>query len=170
MTTPSPIATNPGEAAKVLAFLDEILQKSSEPTHSTASLVDHPLSKSGILTLQKSTEHVKVSGSSLTGPGSSSAIPEHKRQLSSGSWGRGSFWLSASTALQQAMSIVDEQVKSLPTQDTKKWSEGVLGYARTTQERAQEYTKNAQLEKLSLFCVVHHSELAQSSISASDTP
>ncbi|KAI9434226.1 hypothetical protein H4582DRAFT_2081273 [Lactarius indigo] len=150
MTAPSPIVTNPGEAAEVLAFLDKIMQKSSEPTHSAASLVDRPLSKSGIPTLRKSTEHVKVGGSSLTGPSSSSAIPEHERQLSSGSWGWGSFWSSVSTTLQQAMSIVDEQVKSLPTQDTKKWSEGVLGYARTAQERAQEYVKNAQLEKLGL--------------------
>ncbi|KAH9075785.1 maintenance of telomere capping protein 1 [Lactarius deliciosus] len=154
---PSPITTNPGEAAEVLAFLDEITQKTS--------LVDRPLSRSGTPTLRKSTERVKVGGSSLTGPGSSSvrgvspssnsapaekqqAIPEHERRPSGGGWGWGNVWSSASTALQQAKSVVDEQVKSLPTQDTKKWGEGVLGYARTAQERAQEYAKNAQLEKL----------------------
>ncbi|KAF8272298.1 maintenance of telomere capping protein 1 [Lactarius quietus] len=166
--TAPPITTNPGEAADVLAFLDEITQKSSEPTRPAASLADRPLSRSGTPTLRKSTERVKVGGSSLTGPGSSSvrglspstsssnlvpvekqqAAPEHERKSSGGAWGWGTVWSSASTALQQAKSVVDEQVKSLPAQDTKKWSEGVLGYARNAQERAQEYAKSAQLEKL----------------------
>ena len=176
--TPSPRTTNPGEAADVLAFLDEITQKSSEPTRPAASLTDRPLSRSGTPTLRKSTERVKVGGSSLTGHGSSSvrgvspstsssnlaptekqqAAPEHERKSSSGGWGWDSVWSTASTALQQAKSVVDEQVKSLPTQDTKKWSEGVLGYARNAQERAQEYAKNAQLEKLGSFCMIHYSD------------
>lgn len=169
-----PINTNPGEAAEVLAFLDEITQKSSEPTRPAASLVDRPLSRSGTPTLRKSTERVKVGGSSLTGTGSSSVrgvspstsssnlapvekqpAPEHERKSSGSGWGWGTVWSSASTALQQAKSVVDEQVKGLPTQDTKKWSEGVIGYARNAQERAQEYAKNAQLEKLGSF--LHHS-------------
>ena len=169
-----PINTNPGEAAEVLAFLDEITQKSSEPTRPAASLVDRPLSRSGTPTLRKSTERVKVGGSSLTGTGSSSVrgvspstsssnlapvekqpAPEHGRKSSGSGWGWGTVWSSASTALQQAKSVVDEQVKGLPTQDTKKWSEGVIGYARNAQERAQEYAKNAQLEKLGSF--LHHS-------------
>ncbi len=162
-----PRAANPGEAADVLAFLDEITQKSSEPTRPAGSLVDRPLSRSGTPTLRKPTERVKVN-SSLTNPGSSSGrgvspstsssnlvpadkqetAPEHERQSSGGSWGWGNVWSSASTALQQARSVVDEQVKSLPTQDAKKWREDVMGYARNAQERAQEYAKNAQLEKL----------------------
>ena len=167
-TTPvPPIAANPGEAAEVLAFLDEITQKSSEPTRPAASLVDRPLSRSGTPTLRKSTERVKVGGSSLINPGSSSGrgvspsasssnlapaneqenAPKHERQPSGG-WGWGSVWSNASSALQQARSVVDEQVKSLPTQDAKKWKEGVIGYAKTAQERAQEYAKNTQLEKI----------------------
>ncbi len=166
---PAPrVAANPGEAAEVLAFLDEITQKSSEPTRSTASLVDRPLSRSGTPTLRKSTERVKVGGSSLTNPGPSSVrgvspstsssnlvpadkqetAPEHERQPSGDGWGWGSVWSSASSALLQARSVVDEQVKSLPTQDANKWKEGVIGYARNAQERAQEYAKNTQLEKL----------------------
>jgi hypothetical protein len=164
---PPPVAANLGEAADVLAFLDEVTQKSSEPTRPAASLVDRPLSRSGTPSLRKSTERVKVGGSSLTNPGSSSgkgvspstsssnlasagaqqAIPEHEQQPSGGVWGWGSVWSSASTALQQARSAVDEQVKSLPAQDAKKWREGVLGYAKNAQERAQEYAKAAQLEK-----------------------
>ncbi|KAI0307556.1 hypothetical protein B0F90DRAFT_1674732 [Multifurca ochricompacta] len=163
-----PATTNPGEAAEVLAFLDEITQKSSEPTRPTTSLVDRPLSRAGTPTLRKSTERVKVGGSSLTGPGSSSgrgaspstslsnlvptekqqAAIEREQQPSSGGWGWGNVWSTASSALQQARSVVDEQVKGLPTQDTKKWREDVLGYARSAQERAQEYAKHTQLEKL----------------------
>jgi len=159
-----PVTANPGEAAEVLAFLDEITQKSSEPTRPAPSLVDRPLSRSGTPSLRKSTERVKVSGpSSIRGvsPSLSSssnlasadkdkqaATPDHERKLSGGGWGWGSVWSSASTALQQARTVVDEQVKSLPTQDTKKWREGVLGYARNAQERAQEYAKSAQLDKL----------------------
>ncbi|KAH9996596.1 maintenance of telomere capping protein 1 [Russula vinacea] len=149
-----PITANPGEAAEVLAFLDEITQKSSEPTRPAASLVDRPLSRSGTPTLRKSTERVKLGGSSLTNPGSSSArggqesTPEHERQPSGGGWGWGNVWSSASSAIQQAKSVVDEQVKSLPTQDAKKWREEVLGYAKNAQERAQEYAKTAQLDKL----------------------
>ena len=162
-----PVAANPGEAAEVLAFLDEITQKSSEPTRPAASLVDRPLSRSGTPTLRKSTERVKVGGSSLTGSSSgrgvspstssSNLVPaneqenaKHERQPSGGGWGWGSVWSNASSALQQARSVVDEQVKSLPTQDAKKWKEGVIGYAKTAQERAQEYAKNTQLEKLGL--------------------
>lgn len=160
-----PISANTGEAAEVLAFLDEITQKSSEPTRPAASLVDRPLSRSGTPTLRKTTERVKVGGSSLTNPGgrgvspstSSSnlvpaekqdATPEHERQPSGGGWGWGTVWSSASSAIQQARTVVDEQVKSLPTQDAKKLREGVLGYARNAQERAQEYAKSVQLEKL----------------------
>ena len=72
----------------------------------------------------------------------------HGRQPSGGAWGWGSVWSSASSALQQARSVVDEQVKSLPTQDAKKWREGVLEYAKSAQERAQEYARTTQLEKL----------------------
>ncbi|KAI0271559.1 maintenance of telomere capping protein 1 [Gloeopeniophorella convolvens] len=163
---PSAAATNSGEAAEVLAFLDEITQKSSEPTRTATSLVDRPLSRSGTPTLRKSTERVKVGGSSLAAPGSSSsaksvspsastsslllpaATPERDAQSAGGGWGWGNVWSSASSALQQARSVVDEQVKNLPTQDAKKWSEGVIGYAKNAQELAQEYAKNAQLDKL----------------------
>jgi Family of unknown function (DUF5427) len=178
---PPPVAANPNEAADVLAFLDEITQKSSEPTRPAASLVDRPLSRAGTPSLRKSTERVKVGGSLLTNPGSTSsrgvspaassynlasaerrqATPEREQQSSGGSWGWGSVWSSASTAIQQARSAVDEQVKSLPlpTQDAKKWGEGVLGYARTAQERAQEYAKSAQLEKLGSSVSLHPRDL-----------
>lgn len=58
---------------------------------------------------------------------------------SSNSWGWGSLLSTASTAIQQARSVVDEQVKNLPkNEQARKWGEGVL-----------EYAKSAQLDKLS---------------------
>jgi hypothetical protein len=158
-----PITATPGEAADVLAFLDEITQKSSKPTRPAASLLDRPLSRSGTPTLRKSTERVSLTNAgSASSKGASRSVtpsnssplekqtttPAHERQPSGGAWGWGSVWSSASSALQQARTVVDEQVKSLPTQDAKKWREGVLEYAKSAQERAQEYAKTAQLEKL----------------------
>jgi hypothetical protein len=160
-----PITATPGEAADVLAFLDEITQKSSKPTRPAASLLERPLSRSGTPTFRKSTERVlltnagsasnkgaspSVTPSSSTPPEKQTTTSAHERQPSGGAWGWGSVWSSASSALQQARTVVDEQVKSLPTQDAKKWKEGVLEYAKSAQERAQEYAKTAQLEKLGL--------------------
>jgi len=55
-----------------------------------------------------------------------------------GGWGWGSVWNSASVALQQAKSAVDEQVKYLPkNEQARKWGEGMM-----------EYAKSAQLDKL----------------------
>ena len=62
---------------------------------------------------------------------------------SGGGWGWGSVWTSASAAIQQAKTVVDELVKNLPkNEQAKKWSEGMI-----------EYAKNAQLEKLGLSLV-----------------
>lgn len=59
----------------------------------------------------------------------------------SGGWGWGSVWNSASAAIQQAKSVVDEQVKNLPkNEQARKWGEGVM-----------EYAKAAQLDKISEF-------------------
>lgn len=64
-----------------------------------------------------------------------------------GSWGWSSVWSSASAAVKQARTVVDEQVKNLPVaipnvpipnnEQAKKWSEGML-----------EYVKNTQLDKI----------------------
>ncbi|THH16828.1 hypothetical protein EW146_g3875 [Bondarzewia mesenterica] len=154
----APNPSNPGEAAEVLAFLDEITQKSSEPTRTTTTHIERPLSRAGTPTLRKSAERVKVgaptplmasSGSSSSkgaSPSSSStnvstsatATKQDPPSQQSGGWGWGSVWTSASSALQQAKSAVDEQVKHLPKQEqARKWSEGMM-----------EYAKNAQLEKI----------------------
>ncbi|KAI0322271.1 maintenance of telomere capping protein 1 [Amylostereum chailletii] len=147
---------NAGEAAEVLAFLDEITQRSSEPTRITPSHIERPLSRASTPgPMRKSTERVKVGApASLTASGSptvkglspaasysniassakADAQPADAPVSSSGGWGWGTVWSTASTALQQAKSVVDEQVKHLPKQDqAKKWSEGMLEYARSAQ-------------------------------------
>lgn len=156
---------NEGEAAEVLAFLDEITQKSTEPIRTASTHI----SRSGTPTLRKSTERVRLGGGSSLGPSSSSpslirtsssdsqrsrerseptasttataaASTQNQSQGgSSGGWGWGSVWSSASAAIQQAKTVVDEQVKHLPkNEQARKWGEGVM-----------EYAKSAQLDKLS---------------------
>lgn len=59
------------------------------------------------------------------------------------SWGWSSVWSSASAAVKQARTVVDEQVKNLPVtipnvpipnnEQAKKWSEGMLEYVKSTQ-------------------------------------
>ncbi|KAJ3770072.1 maintenance of telomere capping protein 1 [Lentinula raphanica] len=156
--TPIESATSSGSAAapapenetEVLAFLDEITQKSSEPTRPTTTHLERPASRTGAPTLRKSTERVKL-GSSLSAGGSPSrsGTPTNVTRTASaepalesapapaaagGGWGWGSVWTTASAALQQARTVVDEQVKNLPNNEqAKKWSEGVREYAKAHQ-------------------------------------
>lgn len=135
---------NEAEAAEALAFLDEITQKSSEPTRTTTPAhLEKPNSRAGTPSLRKSTERVKVGGGSvspLLPSASSTSIstktesPAVNQVQSGGSWGWGSVWTSASAAIQQAKTVVDEQVKNLPkNEQAKKWSEGMMEYAKSVQ-------------------------------------
>jgi hypothetical protein len=149
-------AGNEGEA-EVLAFLDEITQKSAEPTRPSTSHLDRPASRSGTPTLRKSTERVRLGGSGLSPSASSStaslprnsstgndkAKPEQTNAAEAGAWGWGSVWSTASAAIQQAKTAVDEQVKALPkNEQARKWGEGVI-----------EYAKAAQLDKIGIRCL-----------------
>ena len=146
-----------GDASEVLAFIDQITQKSSEPTRTTSAILERP--RSATPTVRKPTERVKLGGSSTPIPSSVSQTPsqthtpplppvqQEEQPPSGGGWGLGgwgsSVWSSASAALQQARTVVDEQVKHLPNNDqAKKWREGVL-----------EYAKNADLEKITALGV-----------------
>jgi hypothetical protein len=179
--------SQPGEAADVIAFLDEITQKSSEPTRTTTTHLERPGSRSGTPSLRKSTERVRMgvpSGltqgtmSSPSKPDSASSskptTPKTETapnvpQKAAGGWGWGSVWSTASTVMQQAKTVVDEQRKNLPSNEqTAKWSGSVFEYAKNAQEiaknaqeyakssaqeyakSAQEYAKTAQLDKLSM--------------------
>lgn len=139
-----------GDASEVLAFIDQITQKSSEPTRTTSAVLERPRSATST---RKHAERVKLGRSSTPTPGSTSQTPsqthtppppvqqEEQPAFTGGGWGFGwsnSVWSSASAALQQARSVVDEQVKQLPNNDqAKKWREGVIQYA-----------KNADLDKI----------------------
>lgn len=155
-TTPSQThAGNQGDPAEVLAFIDEITQKSSEPTRSTAPPIDRPISRAGTPSLRKGTERVRVgvhpasSTSPLTGKPETTTgpVPTTKPEVegavsasSSANWGWSNVWSSASAAYQQARTVVDEQVKNLPkNEQVSKWGEGVL-----------EYAKSAQLDRLGM--------------------
>ncbi|KIY63667.1 hypothetical protein CYLTODRAFT_438460 [Cylindrobasidium torrendii FP15055 ss-10] len=128
--------------AEALAFIDEITQKSAEPTRITTSHLERPTSRAGTPTLRKSTERVRL-GSSNTPPSSKPSTPTPAGRTPSsvdpaaqqaGGWGWGSVWTSASAAIQQARTVVDEQVKHLPNNEAaRKWGEGVYEYAKTAQ-------------------------------------
>ena len=142
--------SNEGEA-EVLAFLDEITQKSAEPTRPASVHPERSISRSGTPTLRKSTERVRLGGGPVSPPTSSSASSlssanekakaDPAPSPKGASWGWGSVWSTASAAIQQAKTVVDEQVKALPSNEhARKWGEGVIGYA-----------KAAQLDKLGIF-------------------
>jgi hypothetical protein len=133
---------NEAEAAEALAFLDEITQKSADSTRlSTPHNVGRNISRSGT-PVRKSAERVRVGtpggGTPLT-PSSSLASPSAKPDAVSAlkaedpmaegnaaGWGWGNVWTSASAAIQQARTVVDEQ-----NEQARKWSEGVMEYAKT---------------------------------------
>src|SRR5882762_4504382 len=63
ITTATGQPANEADAAEALAFLDEITQKSTEPTRTTTSHLDKPISRTSTPpSLRKSTERVKVGG------------------------------------------------------------------------------------------------------------
>ncbi|KAF8807224.1 hypothetical protein BYT27DRAFT_7189313 [Phlegmacium glaucopus] len=156
--TALPVSSNEGEAAEVLAFLDEITQKSTESPARSAAAAAH-ISRSGTPTLRKSTERVRLGGGPSLLPSASSSTSSLNRTLSSDStrgkekadlqqtasgqnqnqsgsnaWGWGSVWSTASAAIQQAKTVVDEQVKHLPkNEQARKWGENVFEYAKTAQ-------------------------------------
>lgn len=139
-----------GEAEDVLKFLDEITQKSAEPLRPTAPHLDRPTSRAGTPTLRKSVERVRVGTPNSHASGSTTPLSNQSQPPSGESAGKGwgwggisSVWSSASAAIQQAKTVVDEQVKHLPSNEqAKKWSEGMMSYVKAD-----------QLEKLgSLYC------------------
>ncbi|KAJ7462714.1 maintenance of telomere capping protein 1 [Mycena galericulata] len=146
-TAAAPVQPAAGEGeAEVLAFIDEITQKSAEPTPRSSHL-DRPSSRSGTPTVRKSTERVRLGGgpTSLLRTASSSSLRKDAAPAattttaesssgSGGGWGWGNVWSSASAAIQQAKSAVDEQVKYLPkNEQARKWGEGMIEYAKTAQ-------------------------------------
>ncbi|KAJ7919107.1 hypothetical protein B0H13DRAFT_1990450 [Mycena leptocephala] len=95
--------------AEVLAFIDEITQKSAEPTPRSSHLTTERVRLGGGTTSLLRTP----SSSSLrkdVGTAQPAAAPETG---SGGGWGWGNVWNTASAAIQQAKSAVDEQLDKL---------------------------------------------------------
>jgi hypothetical protein len=135
-------AAGAGEAAEALAFLDELTQQSSRPTRvltpgprvrNTASPAPGGAARSSA----PGAGNVPISNNGLS---ASQAAASSKNdgavkadEPSGGGWGWGSVWTSASAALAQAKNVVEEQVKTLPSEPAKKWSEGLATYVKATQ-------------------------------------
>jgi Family of unknown function (DUF5427) len=134
-----------GEAAEALAFLDELTQQSSRPTRvltpgprvrNTANA--SPAPGGGARSSTPGGGNVPASNNGLS---TSQAAASSKNDgavkadepSGSGGWGWGSVWTSASAALVQAKNVVEEQVKTLPSEPAKKWSEGLVTYVKATQ-------------------------------------
>jgi len=122
---------NPGD---VLEFLDDITKTSEVKVLSNPS---RPLSRGA-------TERVSLSSLKAKAPEAPPSAPLDVPSTASGSvsppaWtGWGSVWSSASAAIQQAKTVVDEGVKNLPNvPQREQWREGII-----------DYVKSAQLEKL----------------------
>ena len=166
-----------GDAADALAFLDELATaKPAAPgAAAAAAQLDRkssalPLRPSSRASLTAPTQRrsVEQSRAAIAAARSGSPAPPVVDPTPStpapdsgagSSWGWGSVWNAASAArtaataaVQQARTVVDEQVKHLPTmqnvqelannEQARKWSEGVMGYV-----------KQAQLDKISASCL-----------------
>ncbi|CAE6489627.1 unnamed protein product [Rhizoctonia solani] len=156
-----PSAGVSGEGAEALAFLDEITQKSSEPTKSTPAPVAKPTERIRLSVTSNPRRSVDSSragtpvsriASTATPPPNASTsqtatTEENAPAVSAGSWGWGSVWNSASAALQQARTVVEEQAKHLPPIPPAAAARGEL--ARKWGEGMMEYVKNAQIDKIS---------------------
>lgn len=178
-------STNPSDPADVLKFIDEITQKSSEPTRlASVTPLERPSSRASLATptgtIRKTTERVRVGSPAPSSAGSATSAPAAKAEASSraptparvetsandaetgsaskaGSWGWGNVWTSASAALQQARSAVDESVKHLPINNEQavKWREEVLNRVPLNRE---------QLEKLGAQLLMDTRMLAECSV------
>lgn len=118
------------------------------PLLPTASGSATPLSATPVVRSESGSSRVSLTSAAkqdsrqATPPPAAAPQPQPPASSSSG-WGWGSLLSTASTAIQQAKSVVDEQVKNLPkNEQARKWGEGVL-----------EYAKSAQLDKLSMSVI-----------------
>jgi len=158
-------------------FIDDITHKKLEPaTRIAIPPFERPPSRAGTPALRKATERVRVGSPAPPGSAGSATVPRTASPApppsasqsqtdagaadqgvkSPGGWGLGggwgSVWSSASAALQQAKSVVDEQVKNLPVNEqAKKWSEGVMGYVPVNKEQLEKFGEGLASRGLSTF-------------------
>lgn len=171
-SSPAPGAAPGAEGAEALAFLDEITQKSSEPTKSTPAPVQKPTerirlsagnsARRSVDSSRATTPLSRVAPSSTPPPSTSTSQTEAAESTApaagGSSWGWGNVWSGASAALQQARSVVEEQAKHLPpvpavaaarAEHARKWGEGMMEYVKTTQfDKISQDLKNVSLSTL----------------------
>jgi hypothetical protein len=141
-TANAPAAAATGEAAEALAFLDELTQQSSRPTR---VLTPGPRVRNAADAARKSgnaspapaankagTPTITPSASNISASSSTNAESVRPSASTSG-WGWGSVWNTASAAIAQAKTVVEEQAKILPNDQAKKWGEGMITYVKQTQ-------------------------------------
>jgi len=146
---------NDPQAIQALAELDDLAKTAVDTTASKSRLtavssgISRPSSRatervslSGLKAKSAASAEGSAAGSqSATPPAAAPVPPQAAARSSESSWGWGSVWDSASAAIQQARTVVDEQVKSLPNvpqpEQARQWREGIVGYV-----------KSAQLDKL----------------------
>lgn len=144
------------QAIQALAELDDLAKTATDATPSKSRLtaVGSSISRPS----SRATERVSLSSlkaksaaaaAEVAAPVSSASNPPAPAPATANAaptWGWGSVWNSASAAIQQAKTVVDEQVKNLPTvpqtEQTRQWRDGLVGYV-----------KNAQLDKISEFAI-----------------
>ena len=171
-------ATNTNDdPADVLKFIDEITLKSSEPTR--------PASRASLTTptgtIRKATERVRVgspappsSAGSASGSASKSDAQARLPSASSssdaaqtsaeagkgGGWGWGSVWSSASAALQQARTAVDEGVKHLPSNEqAMKWREEVMSRVPLKKEQLEKLGECLRVYAVFIFISITYANL-----------
>ncbi|TEB12117.1 hypothetical protein FA13DRAFT_984070 [Coprinellus micaceus] len=141
---PPPVAGGKRNEEEVFAFIDEVTQKSTEPTPKVAATIP----RSGTPTVRKSTERVRLGGGPVAASSSTSSL---HRTASTESYRTKTEGSQTPAPAAGARSVVDEQVKHLPknlpiqNDQVRGWGESALVYGK----KAQEYAKNAQLDKLS---------------------
>lgn len=149
--TPAGAGAGTGEAAEALAFLDELTQPSNRPTR---VLTPGPRVRNAPDAARKSANASPAPAATTSSTSTTSNIPasslttEDSAKPSTsagGGWGWGSVWNSASAAIAQAKTVVEEQAKNLPNDQAKKWSEGMITYV-----------KQAQLDKLGVSAFIPH--------------
>jgi Family of unknown function (DUF5427) len=143
--TPGGGAAGAGEAAEALAFLDELTQQSSRPTRvltpgprvrntaNASPAPGGPARSSAPGSGNVPTSNNGLSASQAAASKNDGAVKADEPSGGGGGWGWGSVWTSASAALVQAKNVVEEQVKTLPSEPAKKWSEGLVTYVKATQ-------------------------------------
>ncbi|KAF8343926.1 maintenance of telomere capping protein 1 [Cantharellus anzutake] len=135
--TSSVSVTSQGDALQAIEFLDQITRVDPPKSKLVSTPPTRPASRA--------TERVSLPtlrAKSADSNASSLQTPEPSKPESTGGWSWGSsVWSGASAALQQAKSVVDEGVKSIPSvhrpQQPRHWREGLF-----------EYVKSGHLEKL----------------------